>query len=387
MTENKLWEYARGLKILYVEDDQNARESTVELLNCYFGNIVTAVDGVDGIEKFDNEIDLIISDINMPKKNGIEMLKEIKEKNKTISTIVISAHNDTEYFVQTIDIGIDGYMLKPISIKNFMMVLLKVIEKIFYKKEIENYKKELEQKVSNQIKELQQKDNQLAQQSKLAAMGEIMDIVAHQWKQPLNLISLKTSFLAEFVDDDYIPASDVIKCNKDVMNNINHLVNTLNEFRKFFRPNSNIFTCDILSSIQSVEILLKDDLIKNNIELDIVCNDKIELNINENELKHIFINLINNAKDAFKDNNIENRKIKIDVFKENHIVILISDNAGGIPSDIIDNIFKANYTTKQNHGGTGIGLYMSEMIAHKYNMSLTVENINNGAMFRLEQTN
>ena len=117
----------KNIKLLYVEDNQEARETTKLILEEFFDNIVIAVDGEDGYNKFkDNSFDLIITDINMPKLNGLEMISKIKDIDNHIHVIVLSAHNEPEFFDNSIKLGIDSYLLKPIDIDMFIEALTKV---------------------------------------------------------------------------------------------------------------------------------------------------------------------------------------------------------------------------------------------------------------------
>jgi len=127
---------------------------------------------------------------------------------------------------------------------------------------------------------------------------------------------------------------------------------------------------------------MKDELMKNSITVTIEQKDPIEIVGSENEFKHLILNIISNAKDAFNDNHIENRKVTIRLINdESGKRMEIEDNAGGIPEKILDDIFKANVTTKAEGKGTGIGLYMSTRIAEKHHATLYVENRNDGACF------
>ena len=154
----ELIEFSKTLKILYVEDNEEAREQTLKLLVNFFNDIVVAIDGADGLEKFNNEkFDLILTDINMPKLNGIEMLKQIRDKDEEIPCIIISAHNEDNYFMETIRLSVDGYILKPIDFMQFSSSLRKTIEKIKLKNEDKNHTKELEIKVEQRTKELAKK--------------------------------------------------------------------------------------------------------------------------------------------------------------------------------------------------------------------------------------
>ena len=129
-----------GTKLLYVEDNKEAREATLGILEEFFGDIYIGVDGVDGYNKFVehyNDIDLIITDINMPNMNGIEMISKIKESNlKEVPVLVLSAHNEVDYFINSIKVGINGYLLKPVDIEQFVASLCQVSQTIKLSREL-----------------------------------------------------------------------------------------------------------------------------------------------------------------------------------------------------------------------------------------------------------
>lgn len=130
---------SQPLHLLYVEDNEEARESKLLILREFFSKITIAVNGEEGLQKFnDNEIDIVITDINMPKLNGLDMAQQMKNMNSAIPILVLSAYNDVEYFTQSIKIGIDGYLLKPIDIKQFIEVLRKVINRLYLEEEVRN---------------------------------------------------------------------------------------------------------------------------------------------------------------------------------------------------------------------------------------------------------
>jgi YesN/AraC family two-component response regulator len=117
----------KNIKLLYVEDNQEARETTELILEEFFDEITVAVDGEDGYTKFrDKAFDLIITDINMPKLNGLDMISKIRALDNNISVIVLSAHNEPEFFDNSIQLGIDSYLLKPIDIDSFIDALSKI---------------------------------------------------------------------------------------------------------------------------------------------------------------------------------------------------------------------------------------------------------------------
>lgn len=251
--------------------------------------------------------------------------------------------------------------------------------------DLDEYKNRLEQKVEEEIAKREEKEKMLFQQSKLAAMGEMIDAVAHQWKQPISLIKMKADLLEYDFEDSRVDAVYVKEFKHFMFNQINHMINTLDEFRSFFRPNKETSEFDVKSMIEKVLFLVKDELIKNSIDTFIDDQQNFTIDGIENELKHLILNIINNAKDAFNENEIKNRKITIRLLSDKSSKrVEIEDNAGGIPSHVINDIFKANVTTKEEGKGTGIGLYMSFQIAQKHHGTLRVENIDGGAKFIFE---
>jgi len=128
--------YTFSLKLLYVEDNEQARESMMNVLEEFFSDIVIACDGQEGLEGFkNNEIDLIITDINMPRLNGLEMIQEIRKIDKEVSILILSAYNESSFFLNSIKLGVDGYLLKPIVINQFMDSIRKVTQKLKFKQE------------------------------------------------------------------------------------------------------------------------------------------------------------------------------------------------------------------------------------------------------------
>jgi len=131
-----LIKYTSPLKLLYVEDNQEAMETSMLIFEEFFDDISVACTGEEGLKKFDdNDIDLIITDINMPNMNGIEMIKEIRKINSEVPILVLSANNESKYFMQSIKLGVEGYLLKPIDMDQFIGILEKVTNKIKLKVE------------------------------------------------------------------------------------------------------------------------------------------------------------------------------------------------------------------------------------------------------------
>ncbi|SFV51363.1 TWO-COMPONENT HYBRID PROTEIN [hydrothermal vent metagenome] len=243
----------------------------------------------------------------------------------------------------------------------------------------------LEEKIQIQLKLAQDAQKRYEQQAKMAAMGEMMDAVAHQWKQPLNAISMMSDMLVDDFSSELVNQDYLDEFSQDIQTQIQHMVSTLTEFRNFFRPKETKESFGIKRSLSSVLVLINDEFMKNNINIHIESDQEVLIFGIENEFKHLVLNIINNAKDAFNEQDLKVRDIYINFLKtEDKISLTIKDNAGGIPSKVIQHIFKPEVTTKTDGKGTGIGLYMSTQIAEKLGGTLSVKNVEDGAMFSLE---
>ncbi|MEN4053875.1 HAMP domain-containing sensor histidine kinase [Sulfurimonas sp. NWX79] len=220
--------------------------------------------------------------------------------------------------------------------------------------------KQIDKRNVAQNASLSKKDMMLRQQSKMAAMGEMMDAVAHQWKQPLNSLSMMNDMLLNDFKNGLVDEAYIKEVTEMTHMQITHMINTLNEFRTFFRPSKDAQDFSVTECLESVQVLMKDELLKNTITVNVETQEDIVLRGQVNEFKHLFLNLISNTIDAFNEKAIQNRFISIRTYKnENAGIIEFEDNAGGIPSAVISSIFKPNVTTKADGKGTGIGLYMS----------------------------
>lgn len=242
-------------------------------------------------------------------------------------------------------------------------------------------KKHLQKKIDEAIDKTKKQESLLLKQEKYVALSEMMDAIAHQWKQPLSIISVNVdSLLFKFP----IEQEDVTKASTNVKEQINHLSTTIDEFRQFFRPNQNLQEVDLLELLESTLGLMKTELVKKDIEVSIDKKAKVLKKCLPNEFKHIFINLINNTADAYIENNLKNRTIVFSfVKKEDSLIIKCQDQAGGIPDNILEKVFESNFTTKEEGKGTGIGLYLTKQIVEKHNGKIKVENKNGGACFTI----
>lgn len=243
----------------------------------------------------------------------------------------------------------------------------------------------LEKKVQEELKKREEHEKIIIHQSKLASMGEMIDAIAHQWKQPLNTISLRADYLVTMNENkECIPMVDAIECKESITRQVKHLLSTMQQFRDFLRPDTKKVKFNLENSIKSVLLLTKDQFISNQIKINTEFEKEVYIYGIENEFMHVVLNILNNAEDIFIERNCQNRIIDIVVKKiENKVIVMIQDNAGGIAENIIEHIFENHISGKKEGSGTGIGLYMSKQIMDKIGAEIFVENKNRGACFTL----
>jgi PAS domain S-box-containing protein len=263
----------------------------------------------------------------------------------------------------------------------FIIVVNSLEDKI----QLEKLNNNLQQEIAHAIDDIRYKDHILFQQSKTAAMGEMIDAIAHQWKSPLAIVKLyaqQAEYMLESKED--IDRKELIRYTYKTTEQIDHLVTTIDEFRSFFRPKTTFEEVQIETLITSVLKLMQDELRKHSIKTTIEGSVSETIHVIPNEFKHVLINLINNSKDAFNDNKIKQREIIFRINKDDSSLRLeIEDNAGGIPENVIQHIFEANVTTKEEGKGTGIGLYLAKQIVQKCDSLIEVRNVRNGVVFSI----
>ena len=222
-------------------------------------------------------------------------------------------------------------------------------------------------------------------QARHAAMGEMISMIAHQWRQPLSVISTIASGLRVKkdlgildIDNDFSDLAEIVQTTK-------YLSETINDFRNFFRKDKLLVKINTHEIIKKLLKLNSKVLKLNNIELKIENISKNSIETYSNELLQILVNLINNAKDALLEgtNNLETKEILIKVYDyEDGVIFEINDTAGGIPENIIDNIFEPYFTTKGPSSGTGLGLYITKTIVENHlKGTISVSNNICGALF------
>ena len=209
-------------------------------------------------------------------------------------------------------------------------------------------------------KDVEKQQLLLINQSKMAAMGEMIGNIAHQWRQPLSVIStgatgMKVQKEFGLLDDDMINNT----CDA-INSNAQYLSKTIDDFRNFIKGNRNKSIYNLTSSINSFLHLLEGTIKNNDILVNLDLDDEIQINGYENELKQCLINIFNNAKDVLKEKELNSKYVFISTaLEDDNAVIRIKDNGGGIPENILSKVFEPYFTTKHQSQGTGLGLHMT----------------------------
>ena len=337
--------------------------------------------------------------------NGTPM-KDIGFTLKGANQIYLNVKNLQKFGVDAYSLGIKNaiyvnvptsfYEIYKIEIISFIIIMIllfifiailanknRILSK--YSKEIQELNSDLEIKIQKEIESNRKKEQILFQQSKLAAMGEMIGAIAHQWRQPLNSIGLNIQLLVDDFLDNRVDEKYILNFEEKQMETIKFMSKTIDDFRNFFNQDKEKQLFSLKDSVEEVIKIVDKQLQNNNIHI-ILNADNSEILGYKNEFKQVVLNLINNAKDAIIQNKVKDGQIEITIKDKK---IFIKDNGGGIPQNIQERIFEPYFTTKDQGKGTGIGLYMSKIIIEEhFGGKLTFENKDNGVEFiiNLEET-
>lgn len=225
------------------------------------------------------------------------------------------------------------------------------------------------------------------QQSKFAAMGEMISVISHQWRQPLNEVTVIIDEIKLKYQYKILTQEELDYLTNEIYDSVDYMSNTIEDFNNFFKPNKEKQTFIVYTIFEETLSLIKSRI--NNLEVKVnfdVQNKNLMYLGYKNELKQVLLNVLNNALDALDDKNISDKKIDIIITeKTNTLELSIKDNGGGVPIEIIDDIFNPYFSTKSDKNGTGIGLYIAKVIIEN-NMhgEIDVENIDYGAKFTIK---
>ena len=237
--------------------------------------------------------------------------------------------------------------------------------------ELKDLNENLEQRVKEEVEKNKYQLHKMFQQSRLAQMGEMISMIAHQWRQPISTISMGANTILADIELDTLNENTLKDSVKDIVEKIEGLSNTINDFRDFYKPNEKSVVVVLEDVIKKSLNLIQSSLSNNHINIieEYNSNEKIELH--DNEIIQVILNILKNAQENFQEKEIKNREIII--------------KTEGRTKDIIDRVFEPYFSTKNEKNGVGLGLYMSKTIVENHhNGKLSVENIDDGVCFTIE---
>ena len=419
---------AGGIEDSFIEDINQYKNKKIGISKDYaFGEILKAKyphlnfvevenmkDGFEQIQK--GQISGFIENLTTIgfaiQKNYIGQIKIIAKLNETLEA-GISSRNDepilNSIFQKALD-SIDSEKREEIynkwvyvnyqketnydSLNKFLFIIIGFILVfiLFYRQYLlKKMNEELNEKIKLEIQKNEEKNRISIQQSRMASMGEMLENIAHQWRQPLSTISVAASGIEIKKELNILNDEELSDSLRHIKNATQYLSNTIDDFRNFFVKDKIPSNINIRNTLNKTIDLISSTLAKE--EITLIRNiQNINFTSYENELIQVLMNIFINAKDALA--NRKSEKLIIVVIKqiEDNLVIKIKDNAGGVDSSIIDKIFEPYFTTKHQFNGTGIGLYMSKLIVEKHLIGeISVKNIDfifnsktyRGALFEL----
>jgi signal transduction histidine kinase len=423
------------MKILIVDDDENSRVYLERALLKQGYQVEGVQNGAQALARVGKTpYQLIISDILMPELDGFELCRRMKtdERLRGIPFVFYSA----TYIAQedrrlAMRLGASRFLIKPMELDTFFRMIDDVIGEVEAMKlpvpdhplgdhneldrmQVEALTRKLEEKIEElrteraarerterelqslkgSLRELihqgvleeRKKDDLLVTQGRQAFMGEMINNIAHQWRQPINTLGLlaqdlqMTWRLGKF-------SADYMETNvRKTMAVIQAMSKTIDDFRTFFKEDRAKVEFKVLEAIAKIVSFLEEGFRTNGIRITVHASGDPVVHGYLGEFSQVILNILMNARDALLLAKAHRPLVSLRVFQDDgRTVLLITDNAGGIDEEIIGKIFDPYFSTKGPDGGTGIGLFMAKSIIEKHmGGSLTVRNVKKGAEFRIE---
>ena len=351
------FENLKNYTILYVEDEKENVELIESLLKDKIKTIFVAYDGLEGLALYKQHLpDIVISDIQMPNMNGIEMAKEIKKINQKQNIIFITAFNENHLLLEAINLGIDKYIIKPIlSLESLLNPIDTICKVLSY-------------------------DTKLKIEERIEAMESILRTISHHWRQPLNLLSIESSAMLFNLESDNTSKEKLTKNLTDIVHTTQSLSHMIDDFIMMFSSTISIHKkrFSLIETVENAIEILQNEIISNNI---IIINNTKDIFINQNQIlfEQIILNLLTNSIEAIIENqeDIEKRYILIETKKGKNrdFILTILDSGKGINELIKDKIFEPYFSRKKVHSGSGMGLFITnKIIKNQFNTELSTQN-------------
>ncbi len=324
----------------------------------------------------------VCEDVMKSFENISDSFEEWHPKTKNGETLIVKWANIKLPNGEIINIGLDITQQRNYEIS----IREKALELKVAKLQLENLNSSLEKRIEDEIKKNTKQQHMIMQQNKLAQMGEMIENIAHQWRQPLAQINSSIILIDAILEKHNFKDTLVENKLTEIESLTSYMSKTISDFKNFFNPNKKKTIFNVEEAIQKANDILKGLMSSHHIQIEINIEKDLKINSYLGELQQVILIIINNAIDAFIHMNIHFPKILINAYTDNEsLVIHIEDNALGINSDLLDKIFEPYFTTKHKAQGTGLGLYIAKLVVENSLLGfLSVENKQNGACFTIK---
>lgn len=373
----------KDIKVLVVDDSKVFVEKITDLLIRYNLQVFKAYDGIEALKVIENnpDIKIVFTDYMMPNMDGIGLTRELRKKYKKnqLSIIVSSSATDKNSASRFLKYGADDFIDKGFTKEEFYTRLNSNLEILSLFDDLEN-----------ESEKNREKDKMLFNQSKMAAMGELLHNISHHWRQPLNVISTISGSLLANKDFGITDEKKELEGLESITKTTQNLSKTIEDFVNFFKKGDSEINLNLNKEITTYIQLVKPSFEDLNTKIDFLSTNEFEILANPQVIDQILLNLFNNSKEIFENSqNSTQNIITVELIENSKFIVLkYSDNGGGINKDIIERVFEPYFTTKHQDYGKGMGLYITkELIEKQLNGIIGVKNIeiNNqkGAQFTI----
>jgi signal transduction histidine kinase len=388
-------------KLFIVDDDKDIHEITkLALRDLKFKDkaisFVSAYSAQEAIAylKENPQFAIVLLDIGMETNDaGLDVASFIREQlQDDLTRIIIRTGQPGDVPEQDIidNYDINDYKSKTeLTLEKLFISIRTAIAQYDQINELANLNKDLEKRIEIAVAKQKEHQEALFIQNRAVQMGELLNMLAHQWRQPLSRISAVTAQLKLALALGEIDAAEFNKQVDGIENYTNELSCTIDEFRMVYEPSDlsqNTPICEVLEK----SIAVMSSLFKiNNIQTNFLCDTSLKEFTTSKEFYQVILSILKNSQEAFCENSVEQPFIDISVVQETEqLKISIEDNAGGIPKELIDKIFDPYFSTKKNKNGHGLGLYMSKNIIEKHcHGQLNVSTTDTGTSFLINLPN
>ncbi|MGE0739679.1 response regulator [Sulfurimonas sp.] len=363
--------------ILLVDDVEYNIDILVELLSEY--HLLKATGGKEAIEiaMREDAIDLILLDIMMPEVNGLEVCRFLKQEPKKlhIPIIFLSANNSQEDIKRGFEAGGVDYIAKPFYIDE-------LLSRVKTHLALRAYEKNLEVRVQEEVQKNKIKEQMMYQQSKQAALGELLMHIAHQWKQPLaSLSSINNLSKTKLESPDVCDKDEFLKFLIKAGDIIEFMGETIDTFQNFYRPSSNKKSFSLTDAVIEILTIVEGTFYFDDIKIYIISHENENVFGNPNEFSQVIFTLLNNAREILKLRNTINPEIHIAIENQK---ISVSDNGGGIQGKSFEEIFLSCQLPAHMRDDASVGLYFAKILVEKNGGVITASNSKDGAVFTIE---